>query len=191
MFPIESFQKTVLKIASVLERLDVPFHLTGGVTGVAYGEPRLTQDIDIVIGNEATARQLPSLIRLLDESNFMFDKSAIEKAVQSEGMFQLFDLAESLKLDMYPRELILGELSRSVTSEIFSGVFLPIVSKVDAAASKLIWISKGSHKSRRDLRQLVRNFSQQENALLNGLVDKLELEQLLKVVLQETDEIVD
>ena len=191
MFPIESFQKTVLKITSVLERLEVPFHLTGGVTGVAYGEPRLTQDIDIVIGNEATAKQLPSLIRLLDESDFMFDKSAIEKAVQSEGMFQLFDVAESLKLDMYPRELILGELSRSVTSEIFSGVFLPIVSKVDAAASKLIWISKGSHKSRRDLRQLVRNFSEQENALLIGLVDKLELAQLLKVVLQESDEIVD
>ncbi len=31
----------------------------------------------------------------------------------SDSMFQLLDRVESLKLDIYPRELIPGELSRS------------------------------------------------------------------------------
>ncbi len=39
MFPIESFRKTLLKIVEILRSLEIPFHLTGGVTSVAYGEP--------------------------------------------------------------------------------------------------------------------------------------------------------
>ncbi len=41
MFPIESFRKTLLKVVEILQPLQIPFHLTGGVTSVAYGEPRL------------------------------------------------------------------------------------------------------------------------------------------------------
>ena len=57
MFPIESFQKTVLKFTAILNHIEIPFHLTSGVTGVAYGEPGLTQDIDIVIQNDAVSLQ--------------------------------------------------------------------------------------------------------------------------------------
>ena len=69
-------------------------------------------------------------------------------------MFQLLDRVESLKLDIYPRELIAGELDRSVSQEVFEGEELPVASCADVAVSKLVWISKGSHKSRRDLRQV-------------------------------------
>ena len=104
-------------------------------------------------------------------------------------MFQLFDSVESLKLDMYPREMIPGELSRSVQAEIFEQVFLPIVSKVDAAASKLVWISKGSHKSRRDIRQIMRNLSEAENEQLMKMASEFGLAELLETVLIEPDEI--
>jgi len=56
---------------------------------------------------------------------------------------------EALKLDIYPRELIAGELSRSCLVEIFAGRRLPVVSRSDAAGAKFVWISKGSFKSRR------------------------------------------
>jgi len=46
VFPIETFRATLEKAIAILERHKVRFHLTGGVTSVAYGEPRLTQDID-------------------------------------------------------------------------------------------------------------------------------------------------
>jgi hypothetical protein len=78
MFPIESFRKTLLKIVEILQRLEIPFHLTGGVTSVAYGEPRLTQDIDIVLQNESTRKQLAQLLSALKQSDFIFDSSAIE-----------------------------------------------------------------------------------------------------------------
>ena len=49
MFPIEAFRRTLGKAIDIFRQLGIRFHLTGGVAAVYYAEPRLTQDIDIVI----------------------------------------------------------------------------------------------------------------------------------------------
>jgi hypothetical protein len=46
MFPADSFRATLEKIIAILNACNIKFHLTGGITSVAYGEPRLTQDVD-------------------------------------------------------------------------------------------------------------------------------------------------
>ena len=38
------------KIVGVLEHLQIPYFVTGSVAAMAYGEPRLTNDIDVVAG---------------------------------------------------------------------------------------------------------------------------------------------
>ena len=49
----------------IFQQLGVRFHLKGGVTSVLYGEPRMTQDIDIVVDNQVLAEQLETFFRLL------------------------------------------------------------------------------------------------------------------------------
>jgi len=49
MFPAETFRDTLVRLAAILNRLGIRFHLTGGVSTIAYGEPRMTQDIDVVV----------------------------------------------------------------------------------------------------------------------------------------------
>jgi hypothetical protein len=73
--------------------------------------------------------------------------------------------------------------------EIFEGLPIPVVSRPDAAASKLVWASKGSHKSRRDLRQIVRNLSAAERTELTRIAGMLALDGLLDTILTEPDEI--
>ena len=119
----------------------------------------------------------------------MFDVESFTNAVENEKMFQLFDIAESLKMDVYARELISGELGRSVKIEIFPNVVLPIVSRADAASAKLIWIDKGSHKSRKDLRQLIARASTIEQDQIARFANDSGLADLLKTVLSEADEI--
>ena len=51
MFPTSAFRETLGKAVRIFRQHDIRFHLTGGVASVFYGEPRLTQDIDIVIDN--------------------------------------------------------------------------------------------------------------------------------------------
>ena len=191
MFPVGAFQATVSRIVDILNQHGIPFHLTGGVTSVIWGEPRLTQDIDIVVGNEALASQLDSFLNALSVSAFLFDAESVRSGVQRRRLFQLLDTQASLKLDVYPRELIPGELSRSEWTEIFEGLRLPIASRSDAAASKLVWISKGSHKSRRDLRKIHASASPSERELIQQLAAELHLEELLTEVLNESDEILD
>jgi len=189
MFPVEAFQNTVGKAAKIFRRKGIRFHLTGGLTSVLYGEPRMTQDVDIVVENRAVTHQLDSFVALLEESDFLFDVASLRQAVEQHGMFQLFDNVEALKLDIYPRELIAGELDRSCLVEIFDGMELPVVSRADAAASKLIWIGKGSHKSRRDLRQIYRASSESDCRLIQDLARQFALTPLLEEVLNEPDEI--
>lgn len=189
MFPVEAFRSTLGKFVQIATALELPFHLTGGSISSAYGEPRLTQDIDIVISPVVARAKLDRLIELLSQSDFMFSETAVRRAVLVGDLFQLLDNTESLKLDLYPRELIAGELCRSELVEVFSGMSLPIVSRIDAAASKLVWIQKGSYRSRRDLRSIVRNSDDAQQEDIRAIARELGLSELLEQVLRETDEI--
>lgn len=189
MFPVDAFRTTLGKIISILQQFNIKFHLTGGVTSIAYSEPRMTQDIDIVVENAPLKNKLEPFIGSLRSSDFIFDESAVRIAIDRKHVFQLLDSAEALKLDIYPRELIPGELERSITIELFEGMFVQIASLPDTALAKLIWIRKGSHKSRRDLRQLFRVSTEDQRRTIEHMASGLGLNDLLSEVLSESDEI--
>ena len=189
MFPIETFRTTLGKIITILYKYKIRFHLTGGITSIAYCEPRMTQDVDIVVDNKAIMTQLDSFLDSLRASDFLFDEAAIRIAIDKRQMFQLLDSVEALKLDIYPRELIPGELERSNSLELFDGITVPIASLPDTAISKLIWISKGSHKNRRDLRHLLRISTPGQRQAIENLAIEFGLGDLLAEVLSESDEI--
>ena len=189
MFPIEAFADSVHAIADILRDLGIPFHLTGGITSLAYGEPRMTQDVDLVLHPARCQEVVDGLISSLESSRFLFDEATVRTAVRDERQCQLLDSIESLKLDLYPRELIEGELQRSVQFEVFQGSTVPIVSLPDALISKLLWINNGSHKSRRDVRQLCRVCTPAELESVRVLAESSSLSQLLEEVLSEPDEI--
>lgn len=73
--------------------------------------------------------------------------------------------------------------------ELFEGESWPVVSRTDAAASKLVWISKGSHKSRRELRAIARGLSAEQAEDLRSFAAKSKLDVLLDQVSDQTDEI--
>jgi hypothetical protein len=189
MYPPDIFRHSVSRLVAILHRLGVRFHLTGGITSVAYGEPRMTQDIDVVVENAAMARAIEPFIAAAAQADFLLDAETVRRAVADKSMFQLFDMAEALKIDVYPRELVPGELDRSTLLEVFDGMQLPVASRPDAAASKLAWAAKGSHKSRRDLRQICRQMPAPDRSELDRLAGLLHLGGLLAEILAEADEI--
>ena len=128
MFPVEAFQKTLGKAIHLFERHEIRFHVTGGFTSVLYGEPRMTQDIDIVVDHELITKLQDSFIESLAFSDFLFEAADIRIAIEQRSMFQLFDKIEALKIDIYPRELVPGELDRSQQFELFEEMHVPVVS---------------------------------------------------------------
>lgn len=85
-----------------LERLGLPYCVTGSVAASVYGEPRLTADIDVVL-----------LLKISDIAAFRsaFPDSActvppdetlqLELARESRGMFNLIHHASQFKADIY------------------------------------------------------------------------------------------
>ena len=45
-----------------LERLGIPYFVTGSMAGILYGEPRLTHDVDIVVALTSRDVQLGALL---------------------------------------------------------------------------------------------------------------------------------
>ena len=102
-------------------------------------------------------------------------------------MFQMLDIEEAVKLDLYLEDSIPGELDRSVLAEVLPGLALPIAARSDAALSKLIWASKGSHKSRRDVRHILARATSEETTIVRRGAAERNLMGLLDEILRETD----
>lgn len=187
MQPVEIFRPALTKLVDVLRRIGIRFHLTGGITAVAYGEPRMTQDLDLVIDAQAATRHRDRLIASLIEAGFYLEESTARAAIDGKRMFQILDIEEALKLDLYLEGSIPGELDRSVTAEVLPGLSLPIAARSDAALSKLIWAGKGSHKSRSDLRRILERANPEETNTVRRQAAERNLLKLLEEILGEPD----
>ncbi len=60
------------KIVDVFESIQIPYLITGAVAAMAYGEPRLTNDIDIVAAIEE--RHVGDLLKAFPANEFYIDE---------------------------------------------------------------------------------------------------------------------
>ena len=72
MFPVEIFRAALEKTVSILQQYSIRFHLTGGLMSMAYGEPRMTQDVDVVVDNKSLAANLDAFLQSLESHRFLF-----------------------------------------------------------------------------------------------------------------------
>jgi hypothetical protein len=59
----------------IFESLNIPYYITGGVCAIAYGEPRTTRDLDVVIEVERSG--IMQLIERLESEEFYCPPSAV------------------------------------------------------------------------------------------------------------------
>lgn len=85
-----------------LERLALPYCITGSVAASVYGEPRLTADIDVVLLLEA--QHIPALQAAFPEVDYYVppgEALRLEVARDSRGMFNLVHHKSQFKADIY------------------------------------------------------------------------------------------
>jgi hypothetical protein len=189
MFTPDAFFPVLERIAGVLNDCGVRFQVTGGLVSIYYSEPRLTQDVDLVVDPRQLQARLTDVIDALMKLGYLLNEAAIRDAVSRGRMFQIIDTQECLKIDLYPRELVPGALDRSTWFDVTPQLRLPFASRPDVVISKIVWISKGSHKSRRDVRQLMLRATADEIQAVRQFAEDLGLAELLDEVLAEPDEI--
>ncbi len=176
------FVSTLERSIRALQQVGLQYHLTGGLVSSYYGEPRLTQDIDIVVAIQQA--DVAKLFKVLTPE-FLVDYAAIEAAVRSDRLFQGLDQETFLKVDFHVNGSIRGEFQRSVTIELFPGISVPIVSKCDAIVSKLLWVKAGSGKSREDIVGMLLDPEPIDQALLLELAEEHGVKDILGEIRKE------
>jgi len=65
------FKEFVRKVVSVLEKSKIDYVIVGGLVAIYYGEPRTTQDIDVIIRvSEEDIEKISTLCSLLEREKF-------------------------------------------------------------------------------------------------------------------------
>ena len=139
-----------------LEKLGIPYMVTGSVAMNCYAVPRMTRDIDIVI--QLGPEGIDALVAEFSDGYYV-DAGAVAEAVTHSSMFNMIYLAAAVKVDCIIRkssEYRRLEFERRRPAEM-GGVPTYVVSREDLILSKLAW-ARDSHSEmqRHDVASLMR-----------------------------------
>jgi nucleotidyltransferase AbiEii toxin of type IV toxin-antitoxin system len=183
----QGLPETMGRISTILEGLGLRFHFTGGVAASYYGDPRFTQDLDLVIQLAADQPETKLFLNRLSAGYLVHEQAAMD-AIRGNALFQAIDEESLIKIDFHVGEKIPGELGRSTRCEAFPGVSAPLVSQEDAILSKLLGIQLGSHKARHDVKVMLKRDEELDRAALQERASKLGLGDLLAEIEGENQE---
>ena len=152
----EEMSRAVAALAAAFDAMSVRWAVGGSLASGAYGEPRATNDIDVIaILSEAQAREL---VERLGDS-FYADAEAAVEAVRRRSSFNVIDKRSFIKLDVFvpaPGPLGEGQLDRRVHLDFLPGMSpLPILGPEDVVLQKLRWFRLGGGVSERQWRDIV------------------------------------
>ncbi len=165
------------RIAAAFDAVGVHYAVVGSVASSFHGEPRGTQDIDILA--RILSYDVASLASQFPEDEFYFDRDMVLDSLKSRQPFNIIDLRTMWKADVIlPKEPYAGEqLARRQRVDL-AGVPLYIATAEDTVISKMRW-SKLAESERQinDVAGIVRVRGETlDRGLIEGLVARFGLE---------------
>jgi len=138
-------------IANVLNRLKIPYLVTGGMAVYVWGRPRFTADIDIVIRLKyENINELKNALLAFRKRGYI-DEDSVKEAIRHKGEFNFIDVESGIKVDFWiPKEseqVFSEQLKRRKTKKIFNEKVY-FISPEDLILSKFVWYQKSGKSSR-------------------------------------------
>jgi len=148
-------------LRAALERAGVRYAVGGSWASTAFGEPRFTNNVDILA--DFTQTSLDQFLGSLPET-FFADREEAQSAIRSGRPFNVIYMPMAFKFDFFPaRAFPLGieELDRALflPGTGLSEAAIPFVTPEDILLAKLHWFMAGGEVSEvqwRDIQGIVR-----------------------------------
>jgi hypothetical protein len=86
------------EIKTLLEDAEIPYMIVGSFASTVHGEPRTTQDLDIVIDPLPAA--LDHFLAHIDMDAFYIDPDTARDALRRRAMFNIIDMRSAWKVDL-------------------------------------------------------------------------------------------
>jgi len=173
-----------LRVTAALESVGADYFVGGSVASSLQGEPRATNDIDIVVS--MLSFRVPALATALG-NDFEVDQEMLRQALSNGGSANIFYLPFVTKIDIFglgASQFDEAEFSRRRRTQVkVTGEELFIKSPEDTVLRKLLWYRQGgevSSKQWRDVVEVLRVSGPQLSAdYLDSWATRLGLEPLL------------
>lgn len=164
---------TVARITRACEAIAVPWAVGGSFASAIYGEPRATNDVDVI----ACLRMghVRSFVAALGDDVYV-DESVIREAIATHRSFNAIDEKTFVKIDVFvppPGPLGEGQLLRRRAFDLGDGSTTWVLGPEDTLLQKLEWYRMGGEQSDRQWRDI--------GAILRTSRDRLDLEYLRDV----------
>jgi hypothetical protein len=148
----------LLFIVDCFEKLKVPYFVTGAIASIAYGEPRLTNDIDIVV--DMHLAHIDAFKSFFPENEFYLDTDSMREAINRRSQFNIIHPQSGLKVDVIITEkddFDQNRFARTKKLDVTETKSAYFASPEDVIIKKLVYYKKGrSEKHLRDIASMLK-----------------------------------
>ena len=149
------------KIIEILHDLKIPYAITGGFAISVWGNPRSTNDIDIIV--EMAEKNVKPLINKMTviKKSIYADEDMVRDAMERKSEFNFIDPDMGVKIDFF----VLADnaynklkIKRAVLRDISGVTKAYFVSPEDLILGKLLWSKESdSWKQKNDIKTVLNN----------------------------------
>src|SRR4051812_10104328 len=87
------------RLVAVLDELETPYRVVGSVAAMTYGEPRFTNDIDVVV--DLKLEQADQFCSFFPAEEFYCYRDAIIEAIRGHNQFNIIHYESGIKIDVF------------------------------------------------------------------------------------------
>jgi hypothetical protein len=141
-------------LVSALNKRNIPYLVTGSIASTFHGEPRFTNDIDIVV--ELRTLDVEFLASAFSGKEFYLDAESAHDAIRRKSMFNIIHSISGFKLDLIiskDTDFEKSRFSRVQEMLIRPDFIVKVASAEDVIIKKLEFYKLG--KSEKHLRDIV------------------------------------
>ena len=146
------------RLALILEQLGISYFVTGSMASIYYGEPRFTNDIDVVI--ELSEKDIDAFCQSFPSPEFYLSPASVRDAVIRRFQFNIIHTTSGLKIDViipHDSEFEKSRRRRATTLILANGKAVRIASAEDIILRKMQYYQEGgSEKHLRDIAGILR-----------------------------------